>query len=124
MTIIFTFFTLLLGVLSSWIVPSYPALQAHSQDTERKNDINSIYQKLEYHYNEYGEYPTIDELVLNSEENLPGIDQEVFIDPNGKWIQQGDYTYSPSGCTAIGCSGYELSAKLEDGTMHTKTALN
>jgi Tfp pilus assembly protein PilE len=124
MTVIFTFFTVLLGVLSSWLVPSYSGLQEKSHDTERKNDINSVFQKLEEHYNEYGEYPTVNELVLNSEEILPGIDPEVLVDPNGKRIQQGDYKYSPSGCTAIGCAGYELSAMLEDSTQYTKSSLN
>ncbi len=124
MTIIFTFLSLLFGLFSGLVLNNYSGAQAQAGDVERKNDINSIYQKLEEHFNEYGEYPTVDELVLNSEENLPGIDQEVFIDPNGKWLQQGDYLYSPTGCTAIGCASYELSALLEDSTQYTKTALN
>ena len=124
MPIIITFLGLLFGIFGGLVSNNYSGAQAKSQDTERKNDINSIYQKLEEHFNEYGEYPTEDELVLNSEENLPGIDQEVFIDPNGKWIQQGDYLYKPTNCTAIGCAKYELSTKLEDDTMYTKTALN
>ena len=124
MTIILTFIGLIFGLFSGLVFNNYSGAQAKASDTERKNDINAIYQKLEEHYNEYGEYPTIDELVLNSEENLPGIDQEALVDPDGKRIQQGDYQYTPAGCTAIGCATYELSAILEDGSPYSKTSLN
>ena len=124
MTIIFTFLSLLFGLFSSLVVSNYSGAQAQASDVERKNDINSVYQKLEEHFNEYGEYPTVDELVLNSEENLPGIDPESLVDPSGKRIQQGDYLYSPTGCTAIGCASYELSASLDDGSFYSKRALN
>jgi len=123
MTFIVSVLSLLFGVLSGLFINSFSGAQTKALDVERKNDINHIYYKLEEHFNEYGEYPTVDELVLNSEENLPGIDQEALIDPNNKRIQQGDYKYSPTDCTAIGCAKYELSTKLEDGTTHTKKSL-
>lgn len=124
MPLIFTFLSLLFGLFTGLVFNNYSGAQAQASDVERKTDINHIYQKLEEHYNEYGEYPTVDEIVLNSEENLPGIDAEALIDPNNKRLQLGDYMYSPTGCTAIGCAKYELSAKLDDGTTYVKTSLN
>lgn len=124
MALIFTFLSLVFGLFTGLVFNNYSGVQAKASDTERKNDINSIYQKLEEHFNEYGEYPTVDELLLNPEENLPGLDPEALVDPNGNRIQHGDYAYEPTGCTAIGCAGYEISAKLEDGSTYTKLALN
>lgn len=124
MALIFTFLSLVFGLFTGLVFNNYSGAQAKASDTERKNDINSLYQKLEEHFNEYGEYPTLNELVLNPEENLPGLDPEALIDPNGNRIQQGDYMYSPTDCTAIGCAGYEISAKLEDDSLYTKLALN
>lgn len=124
MTLIFTFLSLVFGLFTGLVFDNYTGAQAKASDTERKNDINSIYQKLEEHYNEYGEYPTVDELVLNSEETLPGLDPEALIDPSDNRIQNGDYSYQPTGCTAIGCASYEISSVLEDFTIYSKSALN
>ena len=124
MTFIFTILGLIFGLFSGLIFNNYTGTQAQASDIERKNDINSIYQKLEEHHNEYGEYPTRDELLLNSEENLPGLDPEALVDPNGKRINNGDYAYLPDDCTAIGCGKYVLSAKLDDGSEFTKQSLN
>jgi len=121
------FFILFLSFLVSWLVPgvSYSGSQTKALDVERKNDINSIYQKLEEYYNENGDYPTSDKLVYKTIETLPGLDEESLRDPDGKFINQGgDYIYEPSDCTALGCAQYTLSAKLGDGTEYTKLSLN
>ena len=98
--------------------------QSQARDTERKNDINSMFAKLEEHYNQYGEYPTVDEVVFEYYTAFPGLDVETLTDPNGNFIQQGDYTYITDTGTALGCQHYELSAHLEDGTKYTKRSLN
>lgn len=121
---IIQYFFALLGILAGLLTSNFQGAQTKASDTERKSDINSIYQKLEEHYNEWGEYPTEDELVQEYDEQLPGIDPEALVDPNGKNIQDGDYKYSPTSCSATGCMLYELSAKLEDGSTYTKISLN
>ena len=113
-----------LGGLLGLTFASIPNVQANARDAERKNDINIIFTQLEVHYNEYGEYPTEKELSQEYDTVLPGADEESLTDPSGNFIQQGDYTYIPSICSALGCQSYELSAHLEDGTKYTKNSLN
>ena len=118
---------LLLGAIFSLfglIFANFQSAQSKAIDTERKTDINAVYVKLEEHYNEHGDYPTEKELTKESEDQLPGLDPEALVDPNGKFIQSGDYKYEPIDCTAIGCAHYTLSAQLESGEMLTKQSLN
>ncbi len=121
---IIQYFFVLLGIFTGLLTSNFQGAQSKASDTERKNDINSIYQKLEEHYNEWGEYPTINEVVQEYDQQLPGIDPEALVDPNGKNIQEGDYTYTPADCTATGCMVYTLSAVLDDGSEYTKLSLN
>ncbi len=83
------------------------------RNTERKNDINNIYSNLEKHYAQYGYYPTSEEFINDKLNTLPGVDLESYIDPNGKKMPQGDYSYSPSQCRAVGCDRYILKSTLE-----------
>ena len=105
-------------------IANFSGAQTAAEDTERKTDINAIHVKFEEHYNEYASYPNLKELTEQGADGLPGIDPEALIDPNGKKIQDGEYTYSPSGCTATGCAHYKLSALLDDGTVYKKESLN
>ncbi len=124
MSIFFTFFSLLFGLLSGLVFSNFSGTQSQASDTASKTDINAIFQKLEEHYNEYGEYPTVDEVIYESEETFPGIDSEALYDINGDLINSGLYSYTPSDCTALGCKKYTLSAGLEDGSTYTKLSLN
>ena len=118
-------FWLIFSILPISVGSNLSSSQANGRDTVRKNDINSIYQKLEEHYNEYGDYPTEEELTNDIEVQLPGLDIEAVIDPNDVRINQGgDYKYEPTGCTAIGCATYTLSSVLENGEIYSKTSLN
>lgn len=118
-------FWLIFSILPISVGSNLSGSQANGRDTVRKNDINSIYQKLEEHYNEYGDYPTEEELTNDIEVQLPGLDIEAVIDPNDVRINQGgDYKYEPTDCTAIGCATYTLSSILETGEIYTKTSLN
>jgi hypothetical protein len=120
LSLIVSFFALILGLGSA----SLSGAQISASDTERRNDINSIYQKLEERYNEYGDYPTLKELDEQGADLFPGIDTESLIDPNGDRIQLGNYSYSPAGCSATGCNSYSLTATLNEGTNYTKQSLN
>ncbi|MDO8265858.1 MAG: hypothetical protein Q7T41_02865 [Candidatus Saccharibacteria bacterium] len=125
MAIFAIIFWLVLSIFPVSVASNFSSAESKGRDTVRKNDINSIYQKLEEHYNEYGDYPTEEELTKDIEVQLPGLDIEAVIDPNEVRINQGgDYTYAPTGCTAIGCATYTLSSVLESGEIYSKTSLN
>jgi Type II secretion system (T2SS), protein G len=118
-TLFFTFiFSFLLGLTG------VSGQAASARDVERKNDINSIYQKLEEYYNDNGDYPTEEAMTINYDQKLPGLDPEALTDPDNKFINSGGYLYQPSDCTALGCKKYSLSAKLEAGSEYVKLALN
>ncbi len=122
--------TIILLILSFWAsifgatIVNFNNVQSTAQDTERKSDINAIHAQLESHYAQFAEYPTEKELSLEYDTQIPGADIETLTDPDGDFIQQGDYLYRPSICTAVGCQHYELSSHLEDGSKYTKKSLN
>ena len=118
------FFITIIALFSGLVFSNLQGAQSKAADTERKSDINSIYQKLEEAYNESGEYPTQLDLDQNYDQKLPGLDRNALIDPNGKYIEAGDYSYLPTDCTATGCAHYTLSATLDDSTKYTKDSLN
>lgn len=118
------------------------------RDNERKKDINTIYQKLEEYFNEFGFYPS--ELNPSS---LSGIETESMVDPIGNPIdskspqteitppvspykdttnltgEASQYTYQPYSCTSsidgAHCSKYLLSTWLESTTeTYEKNSLN
>ena len=47
----------IIGILATLVLTNFQGAQAKGRDTVRKNDINSLYQKLEEYYNENGSYP-------------------------------------------------------------------
>ncbi len=71
----------IIGILATLVLTNFQGAQAKGRDTVRKNDINSIYQKLEEYYNENGAYPST---VVAAD--LPGIDAESLNDPDGTAI--------------------------------------
>lgn len=124
------------------------SVQAQARDTERRSDINSMYQKLEEFYNENGYYPEKFDYT-----SFPGIDQQAMIDPDEKHIefslvldggigaaplntdtlpdvpQASDYRYYAEGCVSSRCTGYTILARLENatfygGNLYIKTSLN
>jgi type II secretory pathway pseudopilin PulG len=126
MSLLFSFFALLFGFLPGLVLANFQGAQSKANETVANSDINSIYQKLEEHYNENGEYPTVKELSEEYDQQLPGIDAEALKDADGKFINEdgSDYTYTPENCTAVGCEHYTLSATLDDGSSITKSSLN
>ena len=126
MTILLSFFALILGFLPGLLVANFQGTQRQADDVVAKNDINSLYSKLEEHYNENGEYPTPKELAEEYDQQLPGLDIEAYLDANGVFINEegSDYSYSPENCSAVGCEHYELSTTLQDGSRYTKNSLN
>lgn len=94
------------------------------QDTERKTDINTLYAKLEEHYSVNNGYPTLEEVIEEYDQNLPGLTEGALYDPEGIFINKGDYLYAPSSCTAIDCAHYNLKATLSDGSTYEKNSMH
>ena len=117
--------TIILGYFPALIFANFTGAQTKGRDTERKNDINSIYQKLEEHYNENGYYPSKDSVINNGIQIFPGIDSEAFVDPKGNKIgESGGYVYEPYECDILGCNKYSIYTQLEGDTTYKKESLN
>ena len=126
MSLLISFLALVFGFLPGLVFANFQDAQAKADDTVAKNDINSLHSKLEEHYNENGEYPTLKGIAEEYDQQLPGIDSGALTDTNEKFINEygSDYTYAPENCTAVGCEHYVLSAELLDGSTYTKNSLN
>jgi len=138
----------IIGILATLVLTNFQGAQAKGRDTVRKNDINSIYQKLEEYYNEQGGYP---DGALSSTV-FPGIDDEALNDADGTAITYtggfitsatapvlaptttGEYVYAAYGCTTAGaqatvgatCTKYVIGSFLERETpaLYEKNSLN
>ena len=134
----------IIGILATLVLTNFQGAQAKGRDTVRKNDINSIYQKLEEYYNENGSYPG----AALAASTFPGIDAEALVDADGATITSSfdtakpaaptmtttnEYRYAAYGdgsvattCDATnGCLHYDLYAFLEKETpQYTKASLN
>jgi prepilin-type N-terminal cleavage/methylation domain-containing protein len=77
----------IIGILATLVLTNFQGAQAKGRDTVRKNDINSIYQKLEEYYNENGSYINEAITVDNASTLFPGIDQGAVTDEDGEIIE-------------------------------------
>lgn len=118
----------IIGILATLVLTNFQGAQAKGRDTVRKNDINSIYQKLEEYYNENGGYPdgdlagTVAVGINNASATgtvavFPGIDAGALTDEDGTGIVESfstsatlaaptipgntnEYLYAAYGCAA------------------------
>jgi len=126
MTILTTIILLVLSLFGGLVLNNTNTTQQRADDTMIRSDINAVFQKLEEHYNENGDYPTLKQLTERGADVLPGINPEALIDKYGValWEQDSLYTYEPSDCGAIGCSSYTISSTLSSGEQYEKYSLN
>jgi prepilin-type N-terminal cleavage/methylation domain-containing protein len=133
----------IIGILATLVLTNFQGAQAKGRDTVRKNDINSLYQKLEEFYNENGNYPG----AAISAADFPGIDVGALTDEDGTLIVStfntgqaaaptltttNEYLYAAYGdgadattCNAAnGCLHYDLYSFLEKEAQYTKAGLN
>jgi prepilin-type N-terminal cleavage/methylation domain-containing protein len=87
----------IIGILATLVLTNFQGAQAKGRDTVRKNDINSLYQKLEEYYNENGNYINTAITTANAATLFPGIDGGAVTDEDGGVIQT---TFSTSTTTA------------------------
>lgn len=111
--------------------------RSNARDVERKSDINALMTSLEVFYNDFGYYPTREQ--INDEafraENLPVLDEEALNPPEdgSPELQTSPatnaYAYAPTvndqPCTdTMQCDEFVLSVVLEDGSTYRKLSLN
>ena len=114
--------TLVVVGLGFWMLNSMSDVRSREHDGERRNDVNLVYQQLEFYYDlgETNTYPTLANLQDENwvKENMKALNPEALKDPFGKVIgsEGSDYTYGAQGCTDAGCTSYTLSANQEKST--------
>ncbi len=89
----------IIGILVALALPNLFAAQARGRDTERKNDLKNLQQKLETYFNDNGQYPA-----AASWSTDIGASTEDTTDP-----RNNTYTY-----TTTDQSDYTLTADLEN----------
>ncbi len=127
-----------IGILAAIVITTFSGIQRKARDSERTTDINAIHGQLEAYFTTNGYYPTLANLSDDGwvGSNLPGLDVEALRDPQGSGgnditgaIAEDDYAYvltNPACDNGAGgnCDGYTLTATLEAGGTHAKSALN
>jgi hypothetical protein len=106
-------------------------------DAERKTDINALHGQLEAYQALNGRYPSLAEMNDPSwrSKNLQGLDGAALQDPAGSTktlvaapaAHSYSYQATPAGCDNASkgdCTGYTLTATLDDGGTYVKQALN
>ena len=98
------------GILASIVFSSLQSVHRQARDAERRADIDSLQAKLEAYYYQNGRYPVSIESV-----ELPGLDFESLIDPDGNLIIS-----SNSESTNLPASGY--SQARPEGSQYAYSA--
>jgi type II secretory pathway pseudopilin PulG len=132
---------IIIGILLSLVSSNFSDAQSKSSDAVSKADINSIYQKLEEFYGDYGYYPgdnieasLIPGLDPNALENGDGLDLTESFSTGPRTSEPTTstegYSYEASECKSSTpspinqCKAYTLRVLLNDGTYFTKKSAN
>lgn len=106
----------IIGILVALALPQLFAAQARGRDTDRKNDLKNIQQKLETYFNDNDFYPS-------DATDIDGVD---LTGPRNT-----TYAYAGDDCTGDECQTYTLSATLENeddkdatGGVYTLNSVN
>jgi len=97
----------IIGILVALTLPNLFSAQARGRDTDRKNELKNLQQKLETYFNDNDEYPA----ALSNLDPAPTTDETTG-------PRNDAYTYTP----AANSQSYTLSANLEN--QNDKDATN
>lgn len=97
----------IIGILVALTLPNLFSAQARGRDTDRKNELKNVQQKLESYFNDNDRYPTDQAAVVSD----AGVAADEMQGP-----RSDAYTYT---CTATSgdpatCQAYTLEATLEN----------
>ncbi len=115
-----------IGILLALLIPNLFSAQARARDTDRKNDLKTIRDQLESHYNDKNYYPGAATMATDMvTEYLPALPT----DPKTNAVY--GYTPTPAGCTTLArtCTAYTVTATLENTNdasypTYTLTSIN
>lgn len=93
----------IIGILVALTLPNLFAAQARGRDSDRKNELKNLQQRLETHFQDNGEYPTGDTAAMVTALGGNATDDE-YTDPKNV-----AYTY-----TSADGNTYTLSTNLEN----------
>jgi type II secretory pathway pseudopilin PulG len=114
-----TIVAVLFGLASVLFFVQKATIESAGRDEHRKTAINSMYYGLEeVYFKENKTYPrTI------SAETLRSVDPELFKDPDGVAIGDGEsnYRYETASCNGDTCKEYTLRTTLENEADYVKT---
>lgn len=96
----------IIGILVALALPQLFAAQARGRDTDRKNDLKNLQQKLETYFNDNDKYPLSG---AEAAAEALNIDVAEFTGP-----RDTAYTYEATDCDTEGCQAYTLSTNLEN----------
>jgi len=101
----------IIGILVALALPNLFSAQARGRDTDRKNELKNLQQRLETHFNDEGEYPPGSDMAAAAAViGITSADAAQYTGP-----RNDVYTYTGTGtCDTNGCSSFTLSAVLEN----------
>lgn len=97
-------------------------IEAASRDSARKTAINAMYYSLEeVYFKQHNAYPR-----TLSSGILPSVDADLFKDPSGVKIGEGEsnYRYEATNCNEDLCQKYTLRTTLEHEADYVKESRN
>lgn len=127
----------IIGILAALVIVTFSNTQKKARDADRKTDINATYSQLEVYFADKAQYPTITNLNDGAwrTANLKDLKVELITAPSGAAalvaagaaVSNYMYVATPAACdNAVGneCTGYTLTATLENGGTFVKTGSN
>lgn len=106
----------IIGILVALALPNLFAAQARGRDSERKNDLKNLQQRLETYFNDNGSYPGPDTAAMVASLGGAATDDE-YVDPrNNAYVYAATQDDGSTACTtaADDCAQYTLTADLEN----------
>jgi len=119
-----------IGILAGLVLNVFTGIQQDARDSERKTDLEAVQAHLEAYQAKNSKYPTTSDMsaanfIAFAGTNFKGLDTDALYDPNGDG-QTTLYVYAatPNLCdnSTTDCTGFTLTANLEDGTQDVRTS--
>lgn len=114
----------IIGLLALLVVNQFTSARDRAFDTDIKNDVAQLANKIELEYAENSKYPTTTELsTAAGMESILEVQTAATEDPDGNLYAYAATATGGAACdnTATDCDVYTISGTLKDGTLFTKS---